>query len=145
MGQASRGTVLVVEDDPFIRMDVAQHLRACGFAVIEADDGESALDAIAAGARVDVVFSDVEMPGAIDGLGLARWLREHRPGLPILLATGHEPALKLAAELCDHGPPMSKPYDAHALATRLSGLVEPLIVREALEGAPSQGRPYTAP
>ena len=63
------GSVLVVEDDGFTRFAVGDHLRDCGYEVLEAETGREAIDLLANGAAVDVVFTDVQMPGDIDALG----------------------------------------------------------------------------
>jgi DNA-binding LytR/AlgR family response regulator len=63
---------------------------------------------------VHVVFSDIEMPGAVDGFGLAKWIREHRPGLDVLLAGTMPRAVEGAKELCDEGP-VPKPFEAQTV------------------------------
>src|SRR5512139_614094 len=80
--------VLVVEDDVLVRTVLAAYLRECGFDVVEAGSADEAIRVLEAGIRVDIVFSDVNMPGSMDGFGLARWLRRERPGLKIILTTG---------------------------------------------------------
>ncbi|MFN3889050.1 MAG: response regulator [Beijerinckiaceae bacterium] len=108
--------VLVVEDEVFIRFDVADMLRDDGFEVIEAGNAQEALDALATGARIDLVFSDIQMPGAMNGLGLARHILAHHPGLPVILTSGAslqhsvEPAL---------GPIEPKPYDPETILARV--------------------------
>jgi CheY-like chemotaxis protein len=77
----SQETVLVVEDDVLIRMPIAQYLRDCGYKVIEAANGDEAMAVLSHKETVvDVVFTDIEMPGALDGFGLAKWTR-HRTAL----------------------------------------------------------------
>src|SRR5262245_21192751 len=90
-GDRSKPTVLLVEDEPLIRLAVADYLRECGFKVLEAGSADDALAILTATKpefRIDVLFSDVRMPGKLDGFGLARWVREHRPALPVLLGSG---------------------------------------------------------
>lgn len=81
--------VLVVDDEPTIRLAMAVHLGEKGFEVREAG---SAAEAIAIlqepGCLVDLVFSDVRMPGEIDGIGLSRWIFENRPNVAVILASG---------------------------------------------------------
>jgi len=86
--QAS-GRILFVEDDELVREAVVQGLEEAGFEVLVAADGERALAMIEAGLDVDVAFSDIVMPGRISGIDLAGILRERRPGLPVVLATGY--------------------------------------------------------
>lgn len=82
-----RPIVLVVEDDVVLRLSTAENLREVGFAVVEAVDSVEAI-AILASQSVDVVFSDVNMPGAMDGIGLANWIGRNLPALPVLLTSG---------------------------------------------------------
>src|SRR5687767_15993857 len=80
-------TILVVEDNVLIRMVIATYLRDCGFRVIEAVNADEAIVVLEQSEiRIDVVFSDVEMPGTLDGFGLNRWVREHRAHVPVILA-----------------------------------------------------------
>jgi CheY-like chemotaxis protein len=117
------GTVLVVEDDVLTRLAVADHLRQCGYAVLEAENGQEAVSLLNEGAPVDVVFTDMQMPGAVDGFGVVRWLREHRPHLPVLIASGHALALELASKLCDVRSAFAKPYDEARVAAAVADLL----------------------
>jgi CheY-like chemotaxis protein len=108
-------TILVVEDDVLIRMPIAQYLRDCGYRVIEAVSADEAMTVLMhKETQVDIVFSDIEMPGSTDGFGLSKWIRDNRPGIDVIL-TGTVPrALKAAKELCDDGP-LPKPYEPKAV------------------------------
>jgi CheY-like chemotaxis protein len=69
-------TVLVVEDEVLIRWVIAEHLRECGYRVIEAGNGDEAIEILRRTAlTIHVVFSDVRMPGTTDGFALAQWVR----------------------------------------------------------------------
>jgi two-component system, response regulator PdtaR len=68
---------------------------------------------------VDVVFTDVQMPGAMDGLMLARWVQEHYPGTPVLITSG-----KGGAAISSDGAFFSKPYRLEAVANRIRSLLE---------------------
>src|SRR5262249_20630149 len=108
----SQETILVVEDEILIRMPLAQYLRDCGYKVIEAANADEAMTVLSHEETVvDVVFTDIEMPGTLDGFGLAKWVRDHRPGVAVILA-GTLP--EQAKELCDEAryqsPTMRKPY-----------------------------------
>lgn len=81
-------SVLVVEDEPLVRMYVAGVLEESGFEVLEAANAEEALDIVAAQRGLCVVISDVDMPGAIDGFELARRLHDDRPRLSVILVSG---------------------------------------------------------
>jgi DNA-binding NtrC family response regulator len=116
-------TILVVEDDVLVRMPIAQYLRDCGYRVIEAVNADEAMTVILHQETVvDVVFSDIEMPGSIDGFGLAKWVREHRPGLDVLLAGTVSRAVNSAKELCEQGP-IPKPYDAQVVHNHIRRLL----------------------
>lgn len=80
--------VMIVEDDPLVRTLVADELRQAGYRVVEAASADEALDYVAAGGDLDLVLSDVGMPGTMDGVGLARRLGRDRPSLPVVLASG---------------------------------------------------------
>ena len=82
-------TVLVVEDEVLIRMVISQYLRECGYRVIEAANADEALIVLQEPElRIEVVLSDVEMPGSMDGFGLSRWVRQNRQGLEVVLVSG---------------------------------------------------------
>jgi PAS domain S-box-containing protein len=112
------GTVLLVEDNPDVANASTGLLEELGYAVRWASDVDSALSEIAADG-IDLVLSDIVMPGKMDGLALARMLKQKHPGLPILLATGYsEAARNAAAEF----PILRKPYQIHELNEALSRL-----------------------
>ena len=107
----STATVLFVEDDVFIRMPIAKYLRDCGYKVIEAVTVEEAMTVLGhVATAVDVVFGDIDMSTAVEAFGLAKWVREHRPGLQVLLAGSVPRAVERAKQLCEQGP-VGKPYD----------------------------------
>lgn len=74
-------TILIVEDEVLVRMTIADYLRECGFQVAEAGSADEALSILNSEMPVDLVFSDVQMPGTMNGFGLAHWIRQHRPDL----------------------------------------------------------------
>jgi CheY-like chemotaxis protein len=113
------GTVLLVEDNPEVAAVSSGLLEQLGYTVRRAGDAETALREVEHDG-VDLVFSDVVMPGTVDGLGLARRLRKIRPDLPILLATGYSHA---AAEARGDFPILRKPYEIHQLADAIGGLL----------------------
>jgi DNA-binding NtrC family response regulator len=81
-------TVLVVEDEPLIRMDLAEHLREAGYLVIEVGTADQAMSVLSSGSKVHVVFSDVELPGTMGGFSLAVWIRNNHRFLPVILTSG---------------------------------------------------------
>ena len=110
--------VLVVEDQILVRMMVADYLRECGFSVIEAAHAGEALTLFRAGITIDVVFSDVQMPGDMDGIGLARWLRNNRPEVQVILTSGVAQADDVSGNLVS-APLMAKPYHTFDVAGRI--------------------------
>jgi CheY-like chemotaxis protein len=86
-------TILIVEDHLWTRYTAADYLRAAGYRVVEASNAEEAISALSSGKPIDVVFSDINMPGSMDGLGLAAWIGQHHPGMPVLLTSGYRPPL----------------------------------------------------
>jgi CheY-like chemotaxis protein len=90
-GAKAQKTVLIVEDDFWTRYTAAECLRAWGYRVIEANDADEAVSVLAAGNQVHVVFSDIQMSGAMDGLALADWIVQRHPGLPLILTSGRHP------------------------------------------------------
>ena len=83
------GRVLFVEDDPLVREAVLRGLEDSGFDVVVAASGDQAMAMLDGGLETDVVFSDIVMPGKVSGIDLAGTLRERRPRLPVVLATGY--------------------------------------------------------
>ncbi len=90
----SQRTVLVCEDEYFIRQDISDHLREQGYRVLEACDAQQAVALFNAGEHIDLLSTDVVMPGDMDGLDLAAWVRQNHPGVRIMVVTGwykHQP------------------------------------------------------
>lgn len=116
---ASAGaTVLFVEDDALVREAVVEALRAAGFTVRVAVNGDEARALLERDAAVDIVFSDIVMPGSISGIDLAALVRERWPAIPVVLATGYTerrvsiPGVKILA----------KPYELEQLTGLLGRL-----------------------
>lgn len=113
-------SIFIVEDELLIRLAVADFLSDCGYRIIEAADADEAIAVLKVNVvRVDLVFSDVQMPGVVDGFGLARWIRQHRPGLPVILTSGSACTADLGDELCSIAPIVGKPYQSRLLAERI--------------------------
>ena len=103
-------TVLVVDDDLWVREPIAEYLREVGYEVLEAGDAHEAIDVVDHANHVDLVFSDVRMPGALDGVGLARWVRTNHPDVPVLLTSGYDGNAWLGSELGREVRLLPKPY-----------------------------------
>jgi CheY-like chemotaxis protein len=80
--------ILLVEDEALLRLDMADGLRACGFTVKEASNADEAREILDTDGELDVVITDVQMPGTMDGVGLARFICEERPDLKVAIVSG---------------------------------------------------------
>jgi DNA-binding NtrC family response regulator len=82
-------TVLIVEDEALIRAAIADMLQDRGFKVLEAANANEAIEIIEeANIEIDLVFTDVRMPGGMDGFGLVKWIQDSRPTVPVIVASG---------------------------------------------------------
>jgi PAS domain S-box-containing protein len=113
------GTVLLVEDNPDVASASTGLLEQLGYSVRWAPDAETALEEIEKNGA-DLVFSDIVMPGRLDGLGLARLIKQKYPSLPILLATGYSEA---ARNVSSDFSILRKPYQMHELSRALAQLI----------------------
>ena len=115
--------VLLVEDEGLIRLVTAEYLRDEGFEVVEAWDGDEAARLLDACDGFDVLFTDVRMPGMLDGVDVAVRARHRYPELPVLVVSGY--AARLAIRLGALQPPaafMDKPYALREVADALDRL-----------------------
>src|SRR5580693_6400639 len=102
-------TILVADDDPAIRGMEAEFLLGLGYNVLEAEDGESALQLAAGAKSVDLLITDFVMPG-IDGLQLIRRLRDMYPDVPVLMVSGSLADVGAIVETFDHCETLGKPF-----------------------------------
>ncbi len=109
--------ILLVEDEPLVRLVAADLLSDAHFKVLEAADAEEALTILRAGVTVDVMVSDVEMPPGIDGYDLAWEVHRHWPSVAILLASGRQ--WPEAGDLPPGASFLAKPYTSASLVTRV--------------------------
>jgi len=120
----AREIILLVEDNAEVRAVTARRLRHLGYRVIEAESGARAIEIFNAGRKIDLVFSDVVMPG-MSGFELAHWLASHQPSVPVLLASGFAEDVARAGE-----PPASgleilrKPYSGAEMAQALRRAID---------------------
>lgn len=87
--QCDAMTVLVVEDDALVRMHGVGIFEDAGFRVLDADSADEALVILGDGGPIDLLFSDVDMPGSMDGMALARLVHERWPMTHLLITSGH--------------------------------------------------------
>ncbi len=108
-----RISVLIVEDEVLIRMSMVDELEDAGFTVFEASNAEQAIEMLIANSAIEVMFTDIDMPGGIDGLKLAASVRDRWPPIKIIVTSGHRQinvqALPVEARF------VIKPYDPMAI------------------------------
>lgn len=116
-----RAVVLIVEDEPLVRMLGADVLEEAGFEVVEAFNGDEALQVLEARPDIDVLFTDVNMPGSLDGLDLARVVHARRPDIKLLISSGQ---VRLSDEqIPDAGRFLPKPYAPEAIVRHVRELI----------------------
>jgi CheY-like chemotaxis protein len=112
--------VLVVEDESLIRMESVDMIRDLGFEVIEAVDADEAVSLLESVAGIEVVFTDIQMPGSMDGLLLAAVVRDRWPPVALLIASGRErPSV---ADMPAGARFIPKPYSRYELGEQLHAL-----------------------
>jgi CheY-like chemotaxis protein len=116
--------VLVVEDELPIRMVIADVLSDLGYTVLEAGDGSSGLKILEAGTLIDLLITDVGLPGGLNGRQLADAARQRRPDLNVLFITGYAENAAVGNGLVGQGMEvMTKPFALDALAARIQGMI----------------------
>ncbi len=123
--RASAGdTVLVVDDEPSVRMLVSEVLDELGYATIEATDASTALDVLRSKVRIDLLVTDVGLPGGMNGRQVADAAREIRPELKVLFITGYAEKAAVGNGLLEAGMHvMTKPFAMETLASRISAIM----------------------
>jgi signal transduction histidine kinase len=120
---AALGSVLLVDDDEEVAALVGEMLEHLGYCVTHAGSASDALNALANGCKVDIVFSDVMMPGGMNGVELAREIRTRALGVPVLLTSGYAEAAQQSAA-AEGVHVLAKPYRLEELATSLRTAIE---------------------
>src|SRR5262245_61167731 len=98
--------IMVVEDEYFIRVMIADELRSSGFEVVECSSADEAVDVLHAGFEISIVFTDIRMPGSLDGIALAEIVGRDFPALLVVLTSAQPPPNGFAENQF-----VSKPYD----------------------------------
>ena len=118
-------TVLVVDDEPTVRMLVADVLQDLGYTAIEAANGAAGLQILQSNVRVDLLVTDVGLPGGMNGRQMADGARVRRPDLKVLFITGYAEAAIVGNGNLESGMQiMTKPFAMEALATRISTMIK---------------------
>jgi CheY-like chemotaxis protein len=112
MGQSAsrKPVVLIVEDEFLLRMDASEMIEAAGFEVVEASNADQAIEILEARPDITVVFTDIQMPGSMDGLKLARAIRGRWPPIKIVATSGHVGVRE--SDLPEGGRFVPKPYSS---------------------------------
>jgi CheY-like chemotaxis protein len=114
--------ILVVEDEFLIRLTLVEALGDEGFEVVEAESGDAGLLALQADGSIQLLLTDIQLPGSLDGRGLARRARETRPELPIIYMTGRpDPAAEAAATPNERY--IAKPYTLNDICKAVRDLL----------------------
>ena len=112
-------TILVVEDEFLIRFDLSDALRELGYQVLEAANGDEGQEILLSGQRVDLIVTDVRMPGQVDGMELTRRSKHQAPDRPVIVCSAH----LSASDSYPADAFLAKPY----LTATLVGVIERLI------------------
>jgi CheY-like chemotaxis protein len=124
-GKVNGETILVAEDDPRVRRVSVRRLQDLGYRVIEVDNGPAALEVLRREGDVDLLFTDVVMPGGMSGIDLARKAREFRPALKVVFTSGYA-----EQAIIESGMPtvqtgwLAKPYNSRDLAAKMRELLD---------------------
>jgi DNA-binding response OmpR family regulator len=131
--------VLLVEDEALIRMWLADELSEAGLDVLEAEDGDHAVALIDELTSVDLLITDIQMPGRADGNNVATCAKQMNPGLPVIYISGRATSLSNRLDICDVFLP--KPFAGATLMTHVRRLLRPrhdLAGITALAAGPNQ-------
>jgi DNA-binding NtrC family response regulator len=119
--------VLIVDDEPLIMMSVADYMADSGFEPIEALTGDEALSILSARSDIDIVFTDVNMPGRLDGLALSHVIGDRWPVIHTVVTSGKVRPER--SELADHVVFIPRPYDLERVVRLFTGFEKPIVAR----------------
>lgn len=114
-------SVLVVEDEPLIRLDLSDFLAESGFVVLEAGNADEAIELLERHTDIRLIVTDVDMPGSMDGLKLARAVADRWPPIRIIVVSGHR--LVEITDIPDGSLFFAKPYDQPQLLASMHELL----------------------
>lgn len=106
-----------------VRMPIAEYLRDCGYHVLEASDAADAIATVETNGPISLVFSDVRMPGRMDGFDLARWFQQHHPDIPVLLTSGYNTGRGTHMGPAGGTMLIQKPYSQAQVAHRIARML----------------------
>jgi DNA-binding response OmpR family regulator len=116
-------TVLVVEGDVLARIVICEYLRHCGYRVLEAVNADEAVLLLSqSNIAIEAVLTDVKVAGSMNGFALTQWVRANKPGVDVIIVGSPAGAADAAANLCETGPMLAKPYDPQLVVDRIRRL-----------------------
>lgn len=118
MGNDMSTLVLVVEDDPLVLLSAVDTIEDAGYRVLEASNADDAIRLLEQHPEIRIVFTDIEMPGSMDGIKLAAFIRDRWPPVEIIITSGRVLATDVA--LPERGIFLAKPYQSQELKAHLS-------------------------
>jgi CheY-like chemotaxis protein len=116
-----KAVVLVVEDSTIIRMGAVDLVLSAGYEALEANDADEAIRILESRSDIDLVFTDVQMPGTMDGIKLSHYIRDRRPPVKLIVASGKE--ILEESSLPEGSRFFSKPYSDHAIADAMARML----------------------
>ncbi len=112
--------ILIVEDEHLVRFALCEFLASYGFRILEAVNGDQALQVLKrVGSRIDLLLTDIRMPGALDGLGLTEWVHRYLPQMPVIVTTGDIGMPGRNLELAPRDVLLAKPYSFDKVARKI--------------------------
>jgi two-component system, response regulator PdtaR len=114
--------ILIAEDEVLIRFALSDCLADRGIKVFEAGNACEAIGLLEAEPEIALVFTDIRMPGVMNGIDLALWIHSHRPGLAVVLTSGEMHQADLGSGLPPDEPFIAKPYDIQAVVDQIADL-----------------------
>jgi len=111
-------TIMMLEPDVLIRMVIAEHLRDCGYRVIEGVAAKDAWAVLESGRRIEILLAEVKLAGDEDGFSLARRIRQTHADIDVILTSGIAAAAQQSRDLCEEGP-IKKPYEVKDVEARI--------------------------
>jgi CheY-like chemotaxis protein len=115
-------SVLVVENEPLLRMDMVDFLEEAGYVVWEAEDSPEAIDLLIHHSEIRLVLTDVDMPGGMDGIKLAAYVRDRWPPLKIIIVSGYRRVSE--EEIPAETRFFAKPYDPRRIVKTVEALLD---------------------
>lgn len=123
INETSPRVVLVVEDEALIRMSLADAMEDAGFTVVEANGADAAVREFANRQDIDIVITDVQMPGSMDGIGLCEWLHTNQPGVPFIICSGRDTLSDLQRFPAGTFRVSAKPYSMDSIVDQVRELI----------------------